>query len=129
MRLLKTSILEDGWTQPLVVNPDNTIVDGFHRWTLAADKEIAALTGGLVPVVYLHGKTEGEKRMATIRHNRARGTHGVLQMSAIVEDMLGEGLSVLEIMKQLGMEREEVERLANQAGILEFIEGGFSRAE
>ena len=39
LRLLKISILEDGWTQPIVVNSDMTIVDGFHRWTLSKDKD------------------------------------------------------------------------------------------
>ena len=37
LKLLKISILEDGWTQPIVVNPDYTIVDGFHRWTLVTN--------------------------------------------------------------------------------------------
>ena len=33
--LLKQSILEDGWTQPIVVLPDNTVVDGEQRWTVS----------------------------------------------------------------------------------------------
>ena len=33
--LLIRSILEDGWTQPIVVQPDGTIVDGEQRWTVA----------------------------------------------------------------------------------------------
>jgi ParB-like chromosome segregation protein Spo0J len=55
--------------------------------------------------------------MATIRHNRARGTHGVLEMSNIVSDMVTNGLSGEEIMKRLGMEKEEVVRLLFRAGI------------
>ena len=42
MKLLKISIQEDGWTQPIVINPDMTIVDGFHRWTVS--KDLAKLT-------------------------------------------------------------------------------------
>lgn len=34
-RLLRQSLLEDGWTQPLVILPDGTIVDGEQRWTVA----------------------------------------------------------------------------------------------
>ncbi len=33
--LLKTSVLEDGWTQPIVVLPSRTIVDGEQRWAVA----------------------------------------------------------------------------------------------
>src|SRR5262249_33502409 len=33
--LLKQSILEDGWTQPIVTLLDGTIVDGEQRWTVA----------------------------------------------------------------------------------------------
>ena len=40
LKLLKVSILEDGWTQPIVINSDNTIVDGFHRWTVSDDKDV-----------------------------------------------------------------------------------------
>ena len=30
--LLKQSILANGWTLPIVVRPDMTIIDGYHRW-------------------------------------------------------------------------------------------------
>jgi ParB-like chromosome segregation protein Spo0J len=117
LRLLKISILEDGWTQPIVCNEDNTIVDGFHRWTVAGSKEIAKLTGGKVPVVYVKLKDAAHKKMSTIRHNRARGTHAVLKMADIVESMIAEKLSMEEICERLQMESEEVVRLANRKGI------------
>lgn len=117
LKLLKISILEDGWTQPIVINPDNTIVDGFHRWTVSGHKEIYALTDGLVPTVMIHPKDSSQQQMATIRHNRARGTHGVLQMSNIVHDMVKAGLSGEEIMARLQMEKEEVVRLLFRVGI------------
>lgn len=117
LQLLKISILEDGWTQPIVINPDMTIVDGFHRWTVSGHKEIYQLTDGKVPVVMVHPKDKSQQQMATIRHNRARGTHGVLEMSNIVVDMVKQGLSGEEIMKRLMMEKEEVVRLLFRAGI------------
>ena len=55
--------------------------------------------------------------MATIRHNRARGTHGVLEMSKIITDMSNAGLSGKEIMQRLQMEEEEVVRLLFRSGI------------
>ncbi len=117
LELLKISILEDGWTQPIVVNEDYSIVDGFHRWTVSKDPKISKLTNGLIPIVVIENKNVSDRQMATIRHNRARGTHAVLEMSNIVTDMVKNGLSGEEIMKRLGMEKEEVVRLLFKAGI------------
>lgn len=131
LELLKISILEDGWTQPIVANPDMTIVDGFHRWTVSGHKEIFDLTDGMVPVVIITPKDANQQQMATIRHNRARGTHGVLEMSKIVTDMVNNGLTGEEIMKRLKMEKEEVVRLLFKAGIPKtdvFADMEFSKA-
>lgn len=117
MRLLKLSIVENGWTQPIVSrSPDPEtgiaeIVDGFHRWTVSADPEVAALTGGLVPVVRIT-TDEATQRMATIRHNRARGTHAVVRMADIVADLVNEqGVEPAEVGRRLQMDTEEVKRL------------------
>lgn len=131
LELLKISILEDGWTQPIVINQDLTIVDGFHRWTVSGHKEIYNLTDGLVPVVWITPKDKSQQQMATIRHNRARGTHGILEMSNIIKDMVEEGLKGEEIMKRLKMEKEEVVRLMLKHGIPKsqiFKEKDFSKA-
>jgi ParB-like chromosome segregation protein Spo0J len=117
LRLLKISILENGWTQPIVVRREGTrleIVDGFHRWTVAADPKIAALTGGLVPVVLLPECADDLARMATVRHNRARGTHHVLGMADIVADLVARGLSPEEVGRRLEMDDEEVDRLLDR---------------
>lgn len=121
LRLLKTSILENGWTQPIVVRDHGDryeIVDGFHRWTVAEHREIAALTDGQVPVVVLPPTDEATARMATVRHNRARGTHHVLGMSSIVSDLIGRGLAPEEVGRRLGMDAEEVDRLADRGDML-----------
>ena len=118
MELLKISILEDGWTQPIVVNADMEIVDGFHRWTVSGQVEVYRLTGGRVPVVQLARKDGASQKMSTIRHNRARGTHAVLNMAEIIQTMIEQDkLPMQEIMHRLGMEREEVVRLAARCGI------------
>lgn len=115
MALLKLSILEDGWTQPVVAHPDGTIVDGFHRWTLAStDPEVRAISGGLVPVVRTQPKSAADAKASTVRHNRARGQHGILAMGEIVRSMKDAGMSDDEICTKLGMEDEELERLADE---------------
>jgi len=129
LRLLKRSILLQGWTQPIVVLSDGkTIVDGFHRWTVAADREIAALTGGLVPVVVIDAD-QTQRVAATIRHNRARGEHGILPMSAIVSGLLSSGVTIEEVMAELGMQREVVLRLAEQRGVPEAVGAGHTLGE
>lgn len=117
LELLKTSIREDGWTQPIVALKDGTIVDGFHRWTVAGTREIGSFTGGMVPVVYISPENRFSEQAATIRHNRARGSHGVLKMADIVQEMVRTGVSMQEMCHRLGMEEEEVIRLASRKGI------------
>lgn len=115
MQLLKVSIMEDGWTQPIVARVDGEIVDGFHRWMTSADPEIAALTGGLVPVVRITEIDPARQRMATIRHNRARGEHYVLSMADIVAELVKElGVDPDSLRQRLGMEREEIIRMLDR---------------
>jgi ParB-like chromosome segregation protein Spo0J len=118
LELLKISIMQDGWTQPIVIREDNEIVDGFHRWTVSQDKEIYALTDGLVPVVQLRNIDKDHQMASTIRHNRARGSHNVLSMADIVVQ-LKDDMKVPDedIMELLGMEDEEVERLYDNSGM------------
>jgi ParB-like chromosome segregation protein Spo0J len=117
-KLLKISILENGWTQPIVARTaeDGTvqIVDGFHRWLVSEDPDVYALTGGLVPVVLLATTDDAVARLATVRHNRARGTHYVVPMADIVADLLDSGMDPKEIGRRLGMDSEEVDRLTDR---------------
>jgi len=108
--LLRLSLLEDGWTQPIVATMDNVIVDGFHRWTLASnDDEVRALGDGCVPVVFV-SKDRDERIMSTVRHNRARGQHAIMRMASLVIE-LADTLDHEELGKRLGMEQEEIDRL------------------
>lgn len=75
------------------------------------------MTDGKVPTVKIQPKNGSSEMMSTIRHNRARGTHGVLKMAEIMKQMIADGLSKQEIMHRLQMEEEEVIRLALRTGI------------
>ena len=113
LALLTQSILANGWTLPIVVRPDYTIIDGFHRWTVAGREPLASILGGKVPVVVVdHQGDESADVYGTITHNRARGTHLLEPMKAIVKRLMGEGKTVREIGKQLGMKPEEIFRLS-----------------
>ena len=113
LKLLVQSILTNGWTLPIVVRPDGTIIDGFHRWTVSGREPLLSMLGGKVPVVVVdhHGNKDADV-YGTITHNRARGTHLLEPMKAIVKKLLDEGKDVDEIGKQLGMKPEEIFRLS-----------------
>jgi len=127
LELLIISILEDGWTQPIVALDDGTIVDGFHRYSVSGDKRLVARYAGMVPVVTVAADPV-HRKMSTIRHNRARGTHAVLPMVDIVSSISADGVSHEEIQRRLGMEDEEVERLLSRAGMPEKIGAGYGKA-
>ena len=113
LRLLVQSILTNGWTLPIVVRPDYTIIDGFHRWTVAGREPLKSMLNGKVPVVIVdHKGDESADVYGTITHNRARGTHLLEPMKAIVKKLMDEGKTIREIGRQLGMKPEEVFRLS-----------------
>lgn len=113
LELLKQSILTNGWTLPIVVRPDFTIIDWFHRWTVAGEDPLKSMLDGKVPVVIVEHKDKAGNIYGTVTHNRARGTHLLEPMKAIVKELMGEGKSVEEIGKQLGMRPEEIFRLSD----------------
>lgn len=112
LELLTQSILTNGWTLPIVVRKDYTIIDGFHRWTVSGREPLKSRLGGKVPVVIVDHEDEADDVYGTITHNRARGTHLLEPMKAIVKKLMDEGKSVQEIGKQLGMRPEEIFRLS-----------------
>lgn len=113
LKLLTQSILTNGWTLPIVVRPDMTIIDGFHRWTVAGEEPLFSMLGGKVPVVIVSHEDESGNIYGTVTHNRARGTHLLEPMKAIVQRLIDEEKTVEEIGKQLGMRPEEIFRLSN----------------
>lgn len=113
LQLLTQSILTNGWTLPIVVRANLTIIDGFHRWTVAGKEPLLSRLGGKVPIVIVNHTDEAEDMYGTITHNRARGTHLLEPMKAIVKKLMDENKSVKEISKQLGMRPEEIFRLSD----------------
>lgn len=113
LKLLTQSILTNGWTLPIVVRPDFTIIDGFHRWTVSGREPLASKLNGKVPVVIVEHEDEAKDVYGTITHNRARGTHQLEPMKAIVQKLIASGKTVKEISKELGMRPEEIFRLSD----------------
>lgn len=113
LELLVQSILTNGWTMPIVIRPDYTIIDGFHRWTVAGREPLKSMLGGVVPCVIVDHKDESEDIYGTVTHNRARGTHLLEPMKAIIKRLYENGKTTKEICKELGMRPEEVFRLSD----------------
>jgi len=121
LRLLYISIKQDGFTQPIVTIWDDEarkyiIVDGFHRYFVAKQNEdIRESTEGKLPIVVID-KAIGDRMAATVRHNRARGSHSINGMSNMVFSLLNEGWQDHDICNHLGMEPEELLRLKHITG-------------
>ena len=134
MELLHTSIQEDGYTQPIVVWQHDGIyevVDGFHRNRVGKEYEdIKERIHGYLPVVINNDREDkGDRIASTIRHNRARGKHKVEAMSDIVLDLKKRNWSDEKIARELGMDADEVLRLAQIQGLAEmFADREFSQA-
>ena len=110
--LLTESILSNGFCFPIVIRPDYTIIDGFHRWMVSGQEPLRTLLGGKIPVVVVAHENATDDMAGTVTFNRARGTHLLEPMEHIVKKLLDEGLQVDEISKKLGMSREEIFRLS-----------------
>lgn len=157
LELLTTSIFVNGFTLPIVCRPDMTIIDGFHRYTvfgpdwtyipdfeekvwreLGYEKEqrrpLYELSEGKIPIVIVSQVDDSLYIYGTVTHNRARGTHLLEPMKAIVKRLMEEGRTVQEIGKQLGMKPEEVFRLSDftKEDFLQMLTkgyDGYSKAE
>ncbi len=110
--LLTESIMNNGFCFPIVIRPDYTIIDGFHRWMVSGQEPLRTLLGGKIPVVIVAHENATDDMAGTVTFNRARGTHLLEPMEHIVKKLLDEGLQVEEISKKLGMSREEIFRLS-----------------
>lgn len=122
MKLLYESILNDGYTMPIVCYylPEidkYEIVDGFHRYTIIKKhKDIFDREEGRLPVVVID-KDITNRMASTIRHNRARGSHSIDLMSNIVTELIEMGKSDKWIAKHLGMDADELLRLKQITGL------------
>jgi ParB-like chromosome segregation protein Spo0J len=135
MELLRTSIMADGYTQPIVGNEEEdrvVVVDGFHRHRVGKEcADVQSRIQGFLPVVQIRAERVdiGDRMASTIRHNRARGKHSVDAMSQIVVDLKRRNWSDEKIGRELGMDPDEVLRLTQISGLREmFADVGFSEA-
>lgn len=137
MKLLELSIMNDGYTQPIVSwSSDDSekieVIDGFHRNRVGKEsKVIQQRVHGYLPIVDIRTEqsSKNDRMASTIRHNRARGKHQVDAMSEIVVELKNRNWRNARIAKELGMDEEEVLRLCQISGMEHlFSDKDFSRA-
>lgn len=134
LKALEQSVKASGYTMSIVgdllSSTDNLkdyfvkIVDGFHRRKVERkNKEISKSTFGRVPVSFIRNnqKDKSARIAATVLHNRARGVHGIEPMSALVVELVQDGLNDSEIAIRLGMDADEVLRLKQLSGIADIF--------
>ena len=84
---------------------------------------------GLLPVTVID-KDLSNRMSSTIRHNRARGIHSVELMSNIVAELTRAGMSDSWIMRNIGMDKDELLRLKQISGLAElFANKDFSMSD
>lgn len=137
MELLEVSIMNDGYTQPIVTWQNDEkekieVIDGFHRNRVGKESKIVQKRiKGYLPVVNIRKEQSGknDRIASTIRHNRARGKHQVDAMSEIVIELKNRNWTNKRISSQLGMDEEEVLRLCQISGLEHlFSDKDFNRA-
>jgi ParB-like chromosome segregation protein Spo0J len=135
MELLEVSIMNDGYTQPVVTFPNNgkiEVVDGFHRTRVSKEsKVVRQRVLGYTPTVIIR-KEQSDKNdriASTIRHNRARGKHQVDAMSEIILELKNRNWKNERIARELGMDEEEILRLCQITGLQDiFKDDDFSKS-
>lgn len=128
LKLLEQSILEDGYTMPIVCYyieefDRYEIVDGFHRYKVMQSSDaIYKREQGFLPVTIID-KPLSYRMASTIRHNRARGTHSVEGMVGIVGQLVELGVSDQWISDNIGMDKDEILRLKQVSGLVSLFKG------
>lgn len=135
MELLEVSIMNDGYTQPVVTFPNDgkiEVVDGFHRTRVSKESKIVRQRVlGYTPTVIIRKEQSGknDRIASTIRHNRARGKHQVDAMSEIVLELKNRNWKNERIARELGMDEEEILRLCQITGLQDiFKDDDFSKS-
>jgi hypothetical protein len=112
LRLLERSIALQGWVQPVLITPSKTIIDGFHRSTLArTSKLLIKKYNYMVPCAVLN-LPDHRAMCLTVRINRAKGEHQALKMADLVKALSEKhGMEEQEIAQEIGATVEEVRLL------------------
>ena len=111
-KILLLNIARYVWIQPILINKNIMIIDGFHRCRLAQDSEVLQKKyAGRVPCVVMD-IDDRQAMLLTIRMNRAKGVHEDSAMAVIAKKLINDwGMTPKDLRNELGMSKAEVELL------------------
>lgn len=112
MNLIEKSIMKTGWIQPILVNKNKVIIDGFHRWTLSRlSTQLREVYHGKVPCAVLD-VSDAEAMIITVRINRAKGTHLAFRMADYVKEIVQKHkVPIDQLARDIGATMDEVQLL------------------
>lgn len=119
LKLLKTSIIEDGFLFPILVihdkrNDEYVVVDGFHRY-----KAMTQLKQTHIPAVVLK-RDISERRIMTVRMNKTRGVHQLEGDKQNFQNLVDEDkYSLSELSEKMALEAEEIVIYKKKGSIIE----------
>jgi len=94
---------DNGWVgQPIIVNDNNEIIDGEHRWRVAS-----FLNYESVPVVYFNPKDVDHQKMLTIGWNAKRGEMNPLKLAGLISE-LNQRYTLEELSSKLGFSANQL---------------------
>lgn len=122
MRLLRQSIIDNGFCFPVVTIWDDTderlvIIDGFHRYIIAGPDW---LDMSHVPAVILDHDVSA-RMYATVQFNKARGVHQVDLDADVIRALIEQGQNEAEISAHLGIDIETIHRYKQLTGIADLF--------
>lgn len=129
--ILVLSILDNGWTAPVLVKPDDTIVDGEHRWELsknpyiqnwpdhkpegAEDLTPEGVPAGHVPVHRIEADRQ-QAMVATYQQNYATGDDDADALGELVNSLEDDDQSFAAT--RMGVTEDELELLLPEDDVL-----------
>jgi ParB/RepB/Spo0J family partition protein len=117
---------ENGWVgQPVIINEQNIIIDGEHRWRAA--KFLGSYE--TIPTVKFNPKDEDHQKMLTIGWNTKRGEMSPTKLAGIISD-LNQRLTLEEMSIRMGFSMDDIrEKLSMSQVTKEFMEELKKQAE
>lgn len=98
--LTKLSIIEEGFSDPIDIDPTGLILDGEHRYKAALDLGLTEIP------VFVKERYNDDAVITTIRKDRTHGEPDLVKLSEIVGDLVDE-LGTNEVERRLGYDETE----------------------
>lgn len=110
--ILKNNIEEGEMLQPILINSDGEIIDGYHRWK--ASKEV-----GLDEILVVEIEDGEEKqRLKTLAFNRLRGKNNPSMLADLLDDLV-EKYNIEDIENRTGFNEEYIDSILDLKGVEE----------